>query len=221
MTVARRYASPLIAQRRERILDEVKQLIEEVGGDGFTLRDLALRAGVSVTTIYNIFGDKETLVAHALRAFDAGIALDLPDDPADLAGFLAAISHTTDVVLANRAYALALADLYFSRSLSKTFFQLVRSMPLHVYSHWLQRADVTGSRCGRMSIAAAEASYDNLEWGSVKDWGADRIADAELPAARHRSFLIMVMADAVPAIAGRAGEMLAALDREGPRIRLV
>ena len=212
---ARRYASPLIAQRRARILDEVKKLIGEMGADGFTLRDLGQRAGVSVTTIYNVFGDKEGVIAHALREFDAGIALDLPDDAADLDGFLRAISDTSAVVVANRAYALALADLYFSRSLPHGLFELIRSMPLHVFSHWLQLAMQAGLMAGRLDRAAAEACYNNLEWAGVKDWGAGRIDNAELHRMRHRHFLMMVATMAAPALAGGAQERLLALNDPG------
>lgn len=205
---ARRYASPLIARRRARILDEVKKLIGEMGADGFTLRDLGQRAGVSVTTIYNVFGDKEGVIAHALREFDAGIALHLPDDANDLDGFLRAISDTSAVVVANRAYALALADLHFSRSLPHGLFELIRSMPLHVFSHWLQLAMPAGLLAGRLDQAAAETCYDNLEWAAVKDWGAGRVDDAELCRMRHRHFLMMVAIMAVPALAAGTQDRL-------------
>lgn len=219
-STARRYASPQIAERRRRILDEVKKLIGERGAEGFTLRDLGQRAGVSITTIYNVFGDKESVIAHALREFDSDIPLRLPDDPFDLQGYLEAIAYTSSVVIAHRSYALALADLYFSNSLSETLFEVIRSFPLHVFSAWRERAAEAGLLAGRMTSLAAESCYDNMEWGAVKDWGAGRNDDAELVRMRQRHFLVMVMADGAPAVAERAGAMLAALDGS-ERIRLV
>jgi len=207
----RKYSTPLIAERRKRILDETKKLIGEAGIDGFTLRELGQRAGVSVTTVYNIFGDKEGVVAHALREFHAGIKLNLPSQGANLAGYCRTICDTTEVVLENRAYALALADLYFSRSLSPTLFEVIRSMPLQVFVHWLWMAERDGLLTGVIRPADAETAFANLEWASVKDWGAGRIADAELAEVRQRSFLVIVKAMATRPIAEAADNLLAAL----------
>ncbi len=51
--------------RRERILDLARDIIAEKGFDGLNLRDLAEKAGVTKPTIYNLIGDKETLI-HSL-----------------------------------------------------------------------------------------------------------------------------------------------------------
>lgn len=207
----RRYASPLIAERRARILDEAKKLIGDVGADAFTLRDLARAANVSVTTIYNIFGDKEGVIAHALREFHAGIRLVLPNNATNLSGYLRAIGDTTLVVCANRAYALALADLFFSRSLAPALFDVVRGMPLQVFSQWLWTAERDGLISARCSAAQAETSFTNMEWASVKDWGAGRIDDAELVVARQRSFLLIATAIAVDPVRSEADALLQSL----------
>lgn len=191
---ARRYASQSIADRRQRILDETKKLIGEVGLDGFTLRDLGRQAGVSVTTIYNIFGDKEGVIAHALREFHAGIKLNLPASGANIAGYCRTIADTTDVVVANRAYALALAELYFSRSLVRPLYAVIKGMPLQVFSHWLWTAERDGLLIGGVDPQTIETSFANLEWASIKDWGAGRVTDDQLSATRQRSFVLSVLA---------------------------
>lgn len=55
-----------MAQRRRCVLDVARQLIAEVGLDGMTMRQLAERSGVSYSTVYNIYGNKETVVASAV-----------------------------------------------------------------------------------------------------------------------------------------------------------
>lgn len=207
----RRYDSPLIAERRKRILAEAKNLIGECGMEGFTVRDLGRRAGVSVTTVYNIFGDKEGVIAHALREFHAGIRLSLPTRAANLAGFCRAIVETTEIVIENRAYAHALADLYFSRSLAPTLFGVIRGMPLQVFSHWLWAAEREALLNGHLSQAQAETAFANLEWASIKDWAAHRIDDAELVRTRQRSFLAMVMPVALRPLRDEAAALLETL----------
>lgn len=190
----RRYASARIARRRQRIVQETLRLVGESGADGFTLKELGRRAQVSVTTIYNIFGDKEGLLAHALREFHAGVKLTFPARASDLAGFLETVRGTTEVVIANRAYALALADLYFSRSLSTGLFEVIRGIPLTFLSHWLWLAESQNFMGSPADAEMAARSFANLEWGCIKDWGAGRIRDEELTSVRQRNFLIVAMA---------------------------
>jgi AcrR family transcriptional regulator len=205
----RRYWTPLIADRRKRILIETRNLITDVGADGFTLRDLGQRAGVSVTTIYNIFGDKAGVITHALQEFHAGIELQLPREARCLQGFVEAISHTTRIVIENRGYALALADLYFSRSLAPALFEVIRGMPLQVFTPWLEMAARDGELHEGSDPAAICATFANLEWASIKDWGAGRVADGDLEAIRHRSFLQVVIASTRDPLRCAATELFA------------
>jgi AcrR family transcriptional regulator len=74
--------------RRERALDAALELIGSDGIDRLSMRRLATRAGLSVQTLYNLFGSREDILiglAHrfaadveSLIAEDAGI-----DDPID------------------------------------------------------------------------------------------------------------------------------------------
>jgi AcrR family transcriptional regulator len=67
----------LPAQRRsqervERMLDECARLLDEVGYEGLTTKEVARRAGVPIGTFYQFFSDKQGLVRQlALRNLDA------------------------------------------------------------------------------------------------------------------------------------------------------
>ena len=47
------------ALRKQKILDEARELITTQGFEAFTLSELAQRAGVSIPTIHNLFGKKQ------------------------------------------------------------------------------------------------------------------------------------------------------------------
>ncbi len=57
-----------------RILEEARSFVEQYGVEEVSMRGLAARAGVSVRTLYNLFGDKDglltELVQHSLDAID-------------------------------------------------------------------------------------------------------------------------------------------------------
>ncbi|MEM7465477.1 MAG: TetR/AcrR family transcriptional regulator [Pseudomonadota bacterium] len=57
--------------RRERIYDAARRIIAVRGFDALNLRELAMAAGVTVPTIYNLIGNKSALVA---QLFDETIA---------------------------------------------------------------------------------------------------------------------------------------------------
>ncbi|WP_433501614.1 TetR family transcriptional regulator [Sphaerimonospora sp. CA-214678] len=92
-TFRRRPAQRRSQERVERMLDECARLLDELGYDSLTTKEVARRAEVPIGTFYQFFSDKQALVrALALRNLDA--FLDR------LAGRLAVerISDWTDVV---------------------------------------------------------------------------------------------------------------------------
>jgi AcrR family transcriptional regulator len=73
---------------RRAILDAAEELIARGGEDGFSIRELCARAGVTAPTVYHHFGDKDALVrrvvddcfAHFDRVHSAGPS---PRDPVE------------------------------------------------------------------------------------------------------------------------------------------
>lgn len=74
---------------RQALIDGAKDLIAEQGPDGFTLRELARRVGVSHTAAYRHFADKDALLAavagEGFRRLGEAFteALGSTDDPRD------------------------------------------------------------------------------------------------------------------------------------------
>ncbi len=52
--------------RRATILSQARELMEERGYEGITMRDLADRSGVALKTLYDIYGSKDDLLAQAV-----------------------------------------------------------------------------------------------------------------------------------------------------------
>ncbi len=71
-TFRRRPAQRRSQERVERMLDECARLLDELGYDGLTTKEVARRAEVPIGTFYQFFSDKQALVrALALRNLDA------------------------------------------------------------------------------------------------------------------------------------------------------
>ncbi|MET9344445.1 TetR/AcrR family transcriptional regulator [Nonomuraea sp. NPDC003804] len=70
-TLRRRPSQRRSAERVERMLDECASLLDEVGYDGLTTKEVARRAEVPIGTFYQFFPDKQGLVrALAMRNLD-------------------------------------------------------------------------------------------------------------------------------------------------------
>ncbi|MEW5734612.1 MAG: TetR/AcrR family transcriptional regulator, partial [Thermodesulfobacteriota bacterium] len=56
-----------IQKRRRKILETARLIVEEQGPEAVKMRDLAERAGFSVTTLYNLFDNKDDLLVALLE----------------------------------------------------------------------------------------------------------------------------------------------------------
>ncbi|QFU74397.1 TetR/AcrR family transcriptional regulator [Halioglobus maricola] len=78
------------ALRKQKILDEARELITSQGYEAFTLSELAQRAGVSIPTIHNLFGKKQEVVEALCGEMVANVneAVSDPDltDPIEAVG---------------------------------------------------------------------------------------------------------------------------------------
>jgi AcrR family transcriptional regulator len=74
------------AERRLRIVQAARDLIQETGDAGLSMRSLAAKAGVSLATPYNLFGSKRAVLVAVLediRGFGDRFARQKPLDPLD------------------------------------------------------------------------------------------------------------------------------------------
>lgn len=63
----KRRLSPRVLERRDRIMQRVRELVAERGIEPLTIRDLAEECGVAVATLYNQFGSREGVIGAVLE----------------------------------------------------------------------------------------------------------------------------------------------------------
>jgi len=112
------YASPAMLERRKRILAETRALVSEKGIEGWSLAELAARAGVSRQTFYYAFGGKEDVIAAAILDYFEEYERVIPYRAAPgsidrLIERIVAIGHRN---LTIRNYVAALITIYYGRS---------------------------------------------------------------------------------------------------------
>ncbi len=72
--IKRKYESPRQVARQTKILATAREMLDEGGYEGLTMRGLAQRAGVAQGTLYNLYGSKDDLIFEAVDDLLAGLA---------------------------------------------------------------------------------------------------------------------------------------------------
>ena len=191
----RRYASPVMLDRRRRILAEAQRLLDEHGVEGFTIRELSARAEVAQRTLYNVFGSKEEIIAAAIDQHFRGLLADAPAPPAatDFEGLLARSAQIADFVINLRRYASAMVGVFFSPLGDARIHDSLVRISMYGGGDWIGRAEAAGVLVP-LSVRARDAMLAlliNGAYANVGDLTTGRIGEAEFRR-RSQSHVLLV-----------------------------
>jgi AcrR family transcriptional regulator len=187
------YISDSILARRRRILDVAKQMIAEGAEESFTIRDLASRSKVSVTTIYAAFGDKKGLIAAAIEDFYDALPLARAAPKTSLAALLAFQDEAREAILANKSYAKEFAELYFSKNLDHRIYKAIQETTIGSagYLPWLQKVLRDGEMIPGINLKYILMLMANQRLMVLHDWAQGRISDEAMTGTTKLIFLIL------------------------------
>jgi AcrR family transcriptional regulator len=195
-TPRKKYGSPIMADRRQRILDEAQRIIDEVGVEAFTIRELSQRADVAPRTLYNQFGSKEEIVAAAIHDHFAGLLDQLPPPPpaADFEGHLRRVDALAERTINLKRYATAMVGVFFSPSIDRRLYDTLRWISEGGSVAWVSLAEqervlspLTSDDRERLCTLLVNSSYAN-----ITDWAAGRISPEEMKARFKINFLLCI-----------------------------
>ena len=76
--------TPKQVARRESIIKAVRSLLSRHGYDGVSMRKVAAEAGVSPSTLYEIYESKDTLILESVRNFFEDMGVEEESVPAGI-----------------------------------------------------------------------------------------------------------------------------------------
>lgn len=180
--------------RRERILDAVRALIGARGQANFTMRDLARESGVAISTLYEVHGGKEALVAAALCDHYAERLKALAPPAGDdiVAGHIhhqiAMIEATFDF----RNQSIAAILLYFSATPTLIIRDRLRDISNTHNAALLARIAAAGDLRAWADIDAVADQMTQGNFALLHDWAIGRIPDDALRAHGPLAQLVML-----------------------------
>jgi len=126
-----RQRTPRQQERRARILEAARTALSENGYEGLNMRDLAVAAEVSPTTLYNQFENKDTLLLAALSEMLQHIDLDVGATEArGIARVLARAEAVTTQMNIHPAYADAMTLMLINASPDDLIVQILLNSAL-------------------------------------------------------------------------------------------
>ena len=178
------YASADMRIRRERILDAVRALIGARGQANFTMRDLARESGVAISTLYEVHGGKEALVAAALCDHYAERLKTLAPPAGDDA-VADHIHHQIAMIEATfdfRHQSIAAILLYFSATPKLMIRDRLRAISNTHNAALLARIAAAGDLRGWADIATIAYQMTQANFALLHDWAIGRMSDPDLRA---------------------------------------
>ncbi|MBI1179367.1 MAG: TetR family transcriptional regulator [Alphaproteobacteria bacterium] len=187
------YSSAQMARRRSRVLEEARKLIGEAGYDGVTMRLLAERSQVASATLYNIYGNKETLVATAVsELFEEQIERATQECGQGVDGALKRLDWIAGEILRMPEYARAMVTVYFSTTADSTVRDLLRNMSMTNYIYFLDLLRRQGQLEEWVNVDLVADEIANQEFAVVHDWAIGRVDSARL-ATRQKYTLLLTL----------------------------
>lgn len=176
--------------RREKILRVTREQVARHGYESLSIRDLADQAGVSPTTLYNLFDNKDGLVLASLQSNLERIdrtAIEEGESVLDFVIRRARVTCTTIIEVPK--YSQAIARLLFTAEPSDQVVQLVLATPASRFLRYnrLMRQDGTLRNDVKLEELARVLSGSN--WATILMWMKGFIALHEF----EREFLTGIL----------------------------
>lgn len=158
-------------QRRERILLSARDQLSQFGYEGLNMRELAVIADVSTSTLYNLYQSKDTLILAALEDQLADInAVVAETNTSGLGRFLARVDAVADQIVETPKYAEAMGKMLFGADAHDPIVQLLIGTSLSFNREEL--AEMAG--CGELRQETDRnflaRSLSSTGWSTVLMW---------------------------------------------------
>jgi len=185
-----------MADRRRRILAEAQAIIDELGVEGFTIRELSRRAGIAQRTLYNQFGSKEDILASAIHDHFAGLLTAVPAPPAasDFEAHLRRIDVLADRTIELKRYATAMVGVFFSPTVDRRLYDTLRWISGGGSVAWVPEAVRAGvlAKLSPEDVERLSTLLVNTAYANITDWAAGRISAGEMKLRFKTNFLICI-----------------------------
>lgn len=161
-------------QRRERILEAIRELLRASPDETPTVERIAELADLSPATVFNLVGPREqqwaALCDALLRDLDACLAFVADEDPREQARRI--VSETAELFIADAAVFRHLVNSWGRSG------PLLQENPVPLLRAALRRGQAVGMLRGDLHVDALVGHIATAAGGALRHWAAGEISDA-------------------------------------------
>lgn len=161
-------------QRRERILEAIRELLRASPDETPTVERIAELADLSSATVFNLVGPREqqwaALCDALLRDLDACLAFVADEDPREQARRI--VSETAELFIADAAVFRHLVNSWGRSG------PLLQENPVPLLRAALRRGQAVGMLRGDLHVDALVGHIATAAGGALRHWAAGEISDA-------------------------------------------
>ncbi|RYM01706.1 TetR/AcrR family transcriptional regulator [Sphingobium indicum] len=211
-------ASAPMFERRRRILRETQHMLAEQGLGGFSTMELSRRSGVAQRTIFNAFGNRDNLVALAIRFYFEEFNLALADrfDVSTLDGALGKLTATTLRNLQLRNYMTAIVSLHFSPSAPAQVRAVTLAIGAGFFRDWLDNQRNRSLLPAEIDLGRLTRHIAHLEYAVINDWLVGAVEEAQVVDNMLQAVLEMLVGALDGDVRARLEQYLADVRESGP-----
>lgn len=211
------YSSPAIHERRRRILDETRKMIQERGLAGFSMDEIGKRAGVAKRTLYNAYQTKERMIAIAIHEYFQRYLSQIP-----FSGEVGTLQRNVERMifmvqrdLQLRNYISAIMSLYFSPDAGPSIWNTMHKMTAEAHLQWILPLKAKRQLQPWVEPYALADDIVRTSYAALNDWCRGRIGDDEVVLHVVRTFLTIAAGATRGAARKEVEEMLLRFHTEG------
>ena len=158
-------------RRRERILHSTRDQLSQFGYEGLSMRELAVIADVSTSTLYNLYQSKDALILAALEDQLAEInAVVVKTNTSGLGRYVARVEAVADQIVETPKYAEAMGKMLFSADAQDPIVQLLIGTSLSFNREELAEMAVSGELRLETDRDFLARLLSSVGWSTVLMW---------------------------------------------------
>ncbi len=197
--------TPRQLQRRERILETVRQQLTNAGYEGLSMRDVAAASGVSPTTLYNLYDNKDGLVLAALEDLLTQLATSVPEELKGLEWAVARARAYAQNIVRNPRYAEAMARMLFNARATDPIAKLLLHDAIGVRRRTLLDMQALGEMKEDIDVDFYAQQWGVSSWSAILLWTHGLISLREFEEAYVRAELHALLPGMTPKHARKYG----------------
>lgn len=213
----RLYSSPLIIERRKRLLREARHMIAEGGIENFSVRKLCQKAEVAQRTLYNAFQNKDRVIALAIREAydDFNQNVRYRTDENTLSGVLDRTIAINRRNFGVRNYTKAVVSIYFGPATPKDVWETLRDMSVNSIHAWLMVMASRGELQSWVNASHFATTMANVQYAAINDWCLERLTDEQYLPRLVESMLLLLVGAVQGRVRDECEQFLVEMKRTG------